>query len=183
MERGGARPGLQVDKADLDRLNARYRKPLMQYFLRRARDQQDAEDLVQEVFIRMIGRGAGEQLRSADSYVFTIASNLLRDRVRLAATHQDRAHDQLERVIEIGAVDGNLVEHLSPDRVLLARERLAEALQALNELGPRTRNIFVLYRMENMQRREIAGLYGISVSAVEKHIAKALDHLMTRLGR
>ncbi len=166
----------------IEALDARYRAPLMAFFLRRAAGRAEAEDLVQEVFIRMIGRGGGGDLRSADSFVFTIASNLVRDRARMAASRQDGAHDRIERAYETDAVDASLVEHLSPDRVLLGRERLTEALRALNELGPRTRNIFVLYRMENLQRREIAGLYGISVSAVEKHIAKALDHLMTRLG-
>lgn len=170
------------DPRRIEALDARYRAPLMAFFLRRAASRAEAEDLVQEVFIRMIARGEGADVRSADSFVFTIASNLVRDRARMAATRHDRAHDQIDAAYENDAVDGSLVEHLSPDRVLLGRERLTEALKALNELGPRTRNIFVLYRMENMQRREIAGLYGISVSAVEKHIAKALDHLMMKLG-
>ena len=52
---------------------------------------------------------------------------------------------------------------------------------ALTELHPRTRDVFVLHRLEQMKQAEIAGLFGISVSSVEKHIARALEHLATRL--
>lgn len=162
-------------------LDDRYRAPLMAFFLRRLSDRTEAEDLVQEVFVRMLARGASEDVRSADAFVFAVAGNLLRDRARLAATRSLSAHDPLDALTE--GRDANLVEHCAPDRVLLGRERLALASRALAELSPRTRNIFVLYRMENMRRRDIAMLYGISVSAVEKHIAKALEHLMARLGR
>ena len=162
-------------------LDARYRRPLRAFFLRRAASRADAEDLVQEVFVRMLARGGAGDIESADAFVFAIAGNLLRDRARMAATHRTSAHDALETLYDSDHVDAALVEHCGPDRVLLDKERLAAVLRALEDLGERTRNIFVLYRLENMRRRDIAGLYGITVSAVEKHIAKALDHLMTRL--
>ena len=75
-----------------------------------------------------------------------------------------------------------LVEDVSPERVLLARETLAEVLGALAELEDRTRDIFILSRLENLPQREIAALYGISVSAVEKHVAKAVLFLASDLG-
>jgi len=160
-------------------LDERYRAPLMAFFLRRLSDRAEAEDLVQEVFVRMVARGASDDIRSADAFVFAIAGNLLRDRARLRTTRSVAAHDPLDPAAD--GADENLVEHSTPDRVLLGRERLALVQRALGELPERTRNIFVLYRMENMRRRDIAMLYGITVSAVEKHIAKALDHLMRRL--
>ena len=132
------------------------------------------------MFIRLLARG-GADIESADSFVFAIAGNLLRDRARMAQTRSASAHDWLDAAFDTEHVDDALVEHCGPDRVLLDRERLALVLRALEDLGERTRNIFVLYRLENMRRRDIAALYGVTVSAVEKHIAKALDHLMTRL--
>jgi RNA polymerase sigma-70 factor (ECF subfamily) len=44
-------------------------------------------------------------------------------------------------------------------------------------LGERTQAIFYLYRLENLKIREIAAIYGISASAVEKQVSKALLHL------
>jgi RNA polymerase sigma factor (sigma-70 family) len=174
-----AREDPRREEAARRQLDERYRAPLMAFFLRRLPDRAEAEDLVQEVFVRMVARGGAEDLRNADAFVFAIAGNLLRDRARLARTHSAAAHDPLEDVADTR--DHNLVEHLAPDRVLLGREKLALVSRALNELPPRTRNIFVLYRMESMRRRDIAMLHGITVSAVEKHIAKALEHLMARL--
>ena len=171
------------DADRLSRLDARYRAPLMSFFLRRVADRAEAEDLTQEVLVRMIARGGEAALGHADSFVFTVAANLVRDRARMAQTHSRAAHAPLDDLYKNGAVDAGLVEDRSPEHVLLGRESLRAALGALAELSPRTRNIFVLYRLENMKRRDIAVLYGISVSAVEKHVAKALDHLMARLER
>jgi RNA polymerase sigma factor (sigma-70 family) len=175
------KPDQAAEGLTREALDARYRRPLTAFFMRRAASRADADDLVQEVFVRMLTRGGAGDLRSADSFVFTIAGNLLRDRGRLAATRRASAHDPVEGVYDTAFVDDALVEHCDPGRVLLDKERLAQVVRALEELGERTRNIFVLYRLENMRRRDIAALYGITVSAVEKHIAKALDHLMTRL--
>jgi RNA polymerase sigma-70 factor (ECF subfamily) len=58
---------------------------------------------------------------------------------------------------------------------------LADVVAAIEELSERTRAIFYLYRLENLKIREIAEFYGISGSAVEKHVSKALLHLAQRL--
>jgi RNA polymerase sigma factor (sigma-70 family) len=55
-------------------------------------------------------------------------------------------------------------------------------VRALAELGERTQTIYVLFRLENMPQAEIAGLFGVSKSTVEKTIMKATVHLMKRLG-
>ena len=54
-------------------------------------------------------------------------------------------------------------------------------LGAIDELSERTRAMFYLYRFEQIKVREIAEIYGISPSGVEKHISKALLHLTSRL--
>lgn len=59
---------------------------------------------------------------------------------------------------------------------------MAAVLQALEALGERTRDVFVLYRLEKMKHREIAALYGISVSSVEKYVARATERLSQVFG-
>ena len=81
-----------------------------------------------------------------------------------------------------GLLSEALVEDREPERVLLSQESLAEVLNALDELGERTRDIFMMYRLERMKHRDIAALYGITVSAVEKHIAKAGVRLLQVFG-
>jgi RNA polymerase sigma-70 factor (ECF subfamily) len=64
---------------------------------------------------------------------------------------------------------------------LLGKERLVRATAVLLELPERTRVIFVLRRLEGMRFNDIAARLGISVSAVEKHMQRAITHLMRRI--
>jgi RNA polymerase sigma-70 factor (ECF subfamily) len=167
------------------RLDARFRGPLMVFFLRRRFSRAEAEDLTQEVFVRMLGRDDAPD--STDVYIFQVAANLLRDRARRRLTHKAEDHASLVAPTELTAhgVENHpsLVEDRSPERVLLAQESLAEAMRALGELGERTRHIYVLHRLEKMRHKEIAALLGLSVSAVEKHIIRAVAHLAERCGK
>lgn len=154
-------------------LSARYRQPLMAYFQRRVRSREEAEDLTQEVFLRLSRRLDVERVDNAEAFLFRTAVNLLRDRARrgkTAASHLDELAHRAR------------VEDLSPERVLEGRQSLASVLRALDELDERTRDAFILHRLEGMKHAEIAGLYGVSVSSVEKYVIKALAHLAKRAG-
>jgi len=163
------------------RLDARFRGPLMSYFTRRIGDRAEAEDLTQEVFVRLIGAGSLENIEHADAFVFRVASNLLRDRNRRVLRRQSHRNLPVDEAI-INELAHHFVEDCGPERVLLGRERLADVLAALDELGERTRNIFILFRLESMKQKDIAALYGISASTVEKHVMKAVMHLSLRFG-
>lgn len=157
--------------ADLDR---RYRTPLIRYFGKRIRESYDVDDLVQEVFIRLVRQAAIESVRQIDSYVFQTAANVIRDRARRLAARHHREHDELS--------EGNLpTDDLSPERVLLGAEQLGRALAALEELPDSTRRVFVLRRYEGMRYEEIAAHLGFSISGVRFHMAKAKAHLARRM--
>ena len=68
------------------------------------------------------------------------------------------------------------------ERLLIIRENLTEVLACLDELGERTKNIFILFRLEGMRHKGIAAFYGISISTVEKHVMTAVLHLTKRFG-
>ena len=163
-----------------DELDARFRASLLAYFLRRTGSPQEAEDLTQETFVRLIGSNTFENAEEARAFVFRVASNLLRDRAR--------SHTRLRRfpVLPIDSVavdEPKLVEGIDPERVLISRETLTEVLARLDELGERTKNIFILFRLEGMRQKEIAAFYGIGVSTVEKHVMAAVLHLSKRSAR
>ena len=164
------------------RLDARYRTPLMNYFLRRVRDRAEAEDLTQEVFLRIVRRPGDEPLENAEVFLFSIAANLLRDRARRAQTRHAADHRSLDAPGEDLAGSPSLIEDRAPERVLMSQQSLAEVLRALDELGERTRDIFILYKLEKMKHREIGALYGLSASAVEKYVRKATAHLARLFG-
>lgn len=175
--------GLPDSPADLHRqLGARFRGPLMSFFLRRIKNREDAEDLTQETLARVIAAANLKSIENAQSFVFKVAVNLLHDRGRQALRQGGPSFIPIDQAVA-SELESDLAENLSPERVLLGRDTLQEALRSLQELGERTYDIFVLFRLENMKQKEIAALYGISQSAVEKHVLRAVLHLATRYGR
>jgi RNA polymerase sigma factor (sigma-70 family) len=157
--------------ADLDR---RFRVPLIRYFAKRIREAYDVDDLVQEVFIRLVRQAAIESVQQIDSYVFQTAANVIRDRARRQAVRHHREHEELSESTQP-------TNDLSPERVLLGTEQLDCAIAALNELPENTRRVFLLRRYEGMRQEEIAMHLGISVSGVRFHMEKAKAHLARRL--
>lgn len=161
---------------ELERL---YRGPLLAFFLRRVGNRAEAEDLTQEVFLRIL-RGEGGAHRAGPAFIFTVATNLLRDRARrLQTTGGPLVAFDLHG--GTGAANAGPHEEISPERVLLGKEALQRVHKALGKLSPQTRDIFLLFKLEQMKQRQIAEIYGISVSAVEKHIVAALTHVTKEL--
>lgn len=163
------------DKAALERLSRDFRGSLLRYFGRRMRDQSDVEDMAQEVFVRLIKRGGTSALERENlhPYVFETASSVLKDRLRKRVTHHADAHEPFDHTRHSDA-------DFSPEHVLLGRERLARTTALLLELPERTRVIFLLRRLEGLRYQDIAARLGISVSAVEKHVQRAVTHLIHR---
>jgi RNA polymerase sigma factor (sigma-70 family) len=177
-----SRIGIGHDKPG-DDLDSRFRRPLLAYFLKRVHSLEEAEDLTQEAFIRLARHQDKTQSEGALAYVFTIASNLVKDRARLHVARQTSGHRSLGSHIEDVIAAPQLIEDRTPERVIIGQETLKDVVGALEELGERTRDIFILSRLENMKHRDIAALHGITVSAVEKHVMKALAHLGARFLR
>ncbi|MBL8270643.1 RNA polymerase sigma factor [Steroidobacter sp.] len=174
-----AAPGAPDSQDELlAHLNRRFRLPLLKYFGRRVRSAHEAEDLTQDVFERVLRSRENRPIENAEAFVFRVAVNLLRDRARRAQSHGTEEALPAEVVAEFVDV---LTVDLSPERVVLGERTLQEALSVLDELGERTRAMFYLYRFEGLKVREIAEMYGISASGVEKQLEKALLHLTRRL--
>jgi len=167
----GASAGAEDFVADLNR---RFRRPLVSYFEKRIREQYDVDDLVQEVFIRLVHRSVPERIDHLEGYVFQTAANVIRDRARRLASRHAAAHESLEEA-DLPA------NQLSPERVLQDRQLLERAIAALQELAPRTRQVFVLRRHENMGHGEIARHMGMTVHGVRFHLLRAKAHLALRM--
>ena len=98
---------------------------------------------------------------------------LVKTASNLAVDERRRAQVRRESPIDIGdMLDISDGQPLHPE-VLAAQERLTKIMAGLDSLGPRTREIFLLHRIDGLKYREIAAQFDITVSAVEKHIAKA----------
>jgi RNA polymerase sigma-70 factor (ECF subfamily) len=162
----------------IDVLAWRYRSSLVRYFLLHLGGGEDAEDLAQEVFVRFAQQKSAQPIANVEAFLFRIAANLLRDRFRRNKTHHVQAHFPIDE-----CVSEQLGEAPSEEHVYEEQERLRAFLQALEELPPKCRAAFLLQRYEGMSYSAVAQHLGISVSAVEKHMMKALLHFDARLDR
>lgn len=161
-------------RAALESLYAGYRKALRQYFLKRVNNAAEAEDLTQDLLLRIAQKMAREPIDNPEAFLFTAAANLLRDRGR---------HQQIvNRYLAEAPAHAENFEALSPERVLVSKQSLEQLLQAFKELDPRARDVFILHRLEGMKYADIARLFGLSVSSIEKDIMKALVHLAKHAG-
>lgn len=159
----------------IEALSAELRPSLLRWFSRKVSSRAEVEDLVQDVFLRLVKKpGFDGTLPTAKAYILETAKNAHIDWLRRRRVRECDSHGELENEQPADA-------DFSPERVLIGRERLAEATAALLELPERTRVIFVLRRIEGLKCKDVARRLNISVSAVEKHMARAMAHLMKRV--
>ena len=162
--------------ADVDELSRRYRAVLLRYFMRRGIAPLDAQDLTQEVFVRLSKRDVLDRVASVEGFLFTIAANVAIDFVRRQKVRNDCPATGLHDSVHV-------TEDFSPERLLEGRQELSRIVAALNEMPARMRNIFILARLENLPRGEIAQRLGVSKSLVEQQIAAATACLAERRRR
>jgi len=152
----------------------RLRQPLARFFARNIREPSDREDLVQDVFVRVLRRPGFDSRSHLTGYAFKTAASLLTDRQRRRAARRVRQHIPFDNDLHGDAAPG-------PDRSLAAQETLRETSLALMELPAKTRAIFLLRRLDGCSFPEIARRLKISVSSAEKHMQRAAHHLVMRM--
>ncbi len=170
----GKAAGHGVDRGRLVQHAEPVRRWLTNFFRRRVRNEADIDDLVQDVFARIVARDGGEPVENLDAYVLRTASSVIADAARRRAVRRADLHVPFDSDLHSG-------EEFDPERVLSGRQDLDAAAAALLALPERTRTVFILRRLEGYRYREIADHLGISVSAVEKHLVRALRHLSTEM--
>jgi RNA polymerase sigma factor (sigma-70 family) len=158
----------------IELLNERFRAPLLAFFRRRVNVADDAEDLLQETFVRLAKPGRLESVDNVEAYIFQIAANLVRERARRRAV---RGSDQQIEIDESFADE----QVFSPARILEGKDAIERIMVALKELPERVRTIFILQRFEGMTYQEVASKLDLSQSAIEKNMSRAIAHLARRM--
>ncbi len=166
-------------EASITAMYAQEFRDLRRHIVRKLRNPCEAEDVVQEAYIRMLTMPAGHAvLRNAKAFLFTVASNLAVDTVR----REQRRRRLFPTISETAtAFDGDTLEVVCPRRStedqVDASMRLSCVLAALDELPPTCRQAFTLHKLDELSYAEVAAEMGITVSMVEKHLSRALQHL------
>jgi RNA polymerase sigma-70 factor (ECF subfamily) len=163
-----------MQESGLEQVFLASRPKLLRYVRTRLGDVADAEDCLQDLWIKL---GRLESGPTADplAYLFRMAENLVIDR-RRSGQRRARREDDWTAMHSAGAP--NIAREPSAERVMIDRERLRMVEQVLDELPDRTARAFRMFRVEQIPQKQIADILGISVSAVEKHLQRAYSAVL-----
>lgn len=163
--------------ANITQLFLAHHHELHTYLVRKLRDTEVALDLTQETFLRFaehMKKNADSNIENERSYLYRTAHNLAVDHIR--TRHKTPTATSAN-------VDMNEMahDHPSPEQTVQAQGELEHVRKIMDALPPRTRNVFILTRLEGLTYSETAQRLGISDSSVQKHLASAIRHVMAGL--
>ena len=159
-------PDQDPPSGEVQRWAQQYGPALRRYFQKKV-NAAEAEDLVQNVFLNIQARGEDVgTIENIEGYLFRTAANVLARRLGRDAWNADPLVELLEPRDE-----------LSPERALIAKQRLERVIEAMKTLPPRTRQAFMLHRFEEMTYVSIARQMGITTISVGKLIKRAVRKL------
>lgn len=138
---------------------------LMRYLLRSWFRREEIHDLRQEIYVRVYEAAAKARPAMPKSFMFTTARHLMTDRLRRGRVVS------IEAVGDIDALNV-LIDEISPERRLGARQELKRLTDAFDRLPDRCREVVWLRRVEELSQKAVAARMGISEKTVEKQIAK-----------
>jgi len=156
------------------------RAALRRFLAARLRNDAAAEDLVQELWIRVCAAQPREPVDNPANYLFTMAGRLALDHIR---QHQRRqARDEKwtdENTSKTGAYATSQED--DGETALLRAEGIDKVRAAIARLPPKARKVFEMHRIQGLPHKQIAAELGIAVSTVEKHIIRAMRELTMTL--
>lgn len=165
----------------LGNLLSRHRAELSRFLVARCGDAAEAEDLLQELWIK-VSAGTPGPVANGRAYLFRMANNLVLDqrRGRQRAMARDRTWLASE-----GGGDEPPEDRPDPsvpaDEAMVKRQEQAILRDAIAALPPGAARALRLHRLEGHNQAEVAVIMGISRSGVEKHLALAMKHLRNAL--
>jgi len=171
------------DESAFEYLVQKYRRPMMGFMYRMARNSAAAEDLAQEVFLRVYrSRGSYEASAKFTTWLYRIAANLAVNYSR------DTRHERPENTVSLDEPD----EHtgltmdipdgaLTAEEMLVRRERLAAIRQRVQALPQRQRMAVVMHKYQQMDYRQIAEVLKLSESATKSLLFRAYETLREQL--
>ncbi|MBI3349177.1 MAG: RNA polymerase sigma factor [Burkholderiales bacterium] len=138
--------------------------------MRRGRSAQDADDLVQEAWVRLACYEREQVVEKPEAFLMRTALNLSIDAHRAQVTRGEEVLVEEVVLVDLGP---------TAEGTLLAKERLARLSVGISRLSETTRSIFLSHRIDGLPYSEIARAHGLSITTVHKHVAKATLQLTT----
>ena len=136
-------------------------KDIRRFLFYKTQDIDKAEDILQEVFIKLWENCSKVDYHKVKSYVYSIANNMFLN---------EKKHEKV--VLNYNKNNGKFDTNESPEYILLEKEFMEKLENTISALPDKQREVFLLNRIEKKKYKEIALHLGISVKAVEKGCIK-----------
>lgn len=169
---------MTLDLASFENLYYTYSPRLFNYAVRFIHDQQIAEDIVHESFIKLWDKYQNKECENFAPLVFVIVRNKCLDYLKQKTIRQGILQNISENCLnpdQLYSLDFGVEE------IMLYKELDSEIRRIISTLPDKCRAIFTASRLEGLKNKEIAEKYGISEKMVEKHISRALKGIRKEL--
>jgi len=171
------------DEPAFEYLVQKYRRPMVSFMHRMAHNRAAAEELAQEVFLRVYrSRESYEASAKFTTWLYRIATNLAVNHAR------DTRHERPENTVSLDEPDSNTGvtmdipdSSLTAEEVLVRRERLAAIRQRVEALPERQRLAVVMHKYQQMDYRQIGEVLKLSESATKSLLFRAYETLRGQL--
>ncbi|MDV6332307.1 RNA polymerase sigma factor [Asticcacaulis sp. 201] len=153
------------------------REVLLRFLVRLCGDESVAEDVLQDIYLKLSTQDIHTEIREPLAFLFRMANNMYLNRLRGENSHRVRdtawrdLHPQAEHLPDADATP-------SAETVVAARQELRAVMAALSTLPEKTQAIFRLHKFDGLTQPEVAKRMDVSISSVEKHLSRALKHLL-----
>jgi len=151
-----------------------YYGELLRFLTAKLGCREQAADVVQDTFLRMRGVHDLAGVAQPRAFLYKTALNLTVDLFRRQRIRAER----MTQLDEIGDVPSSIPRQ---DDAVEAKERVRLLHEAIAELPPKCRQVFLLHKFMDLSHADIAARLGISINMVEKHVMKAMAHCRRRI--
>ncbi len=159
-----------INEADFENIFTRWYEPVRNFVYYKSGDIQVAEDIVQDVFLKIWEKKEGIRIESVKALLYTIANNLFLNKME--------HHKVALKFLPPDPADAKVA---GPDFELEMNEFDRRLQSALADLDEKQRTVFLMNRIDGFTYIQIADMLGLSVKAIEKRMEKALAFLRTRI--
>ncbi|HLJ50266.1 MAG TPA: RNA polymerase sigma factor [Bryobacteraceae bacterium] len=168
------------DQASFSLLLERHRLPVIHFLYRMVQNQAVAEELAQEVFLRVYrSRDTYAPTAKFTTWLFRIATHLALNWIRDGKN--EKSQESLDAEIAEGATRQVADRGRTVEQEMLYQARLGEVRQAIENLPAKQKSAVLMHKYEEMEYSQIAGVLNCSESAVKSLLFRAYETLRSRL--
>ena len=166
-------PELTLD--ELTDLMQKHRRELLQFLAHRVNCLETAADLFQESYLRLMNARGKTSIDNPRAFLFRVAANLATDHLR--SRSRRRGHELESETLPVDTLQNTP----SAEQVVMSEQQFERLIQALAELPPKCREVFVMLRLRQLSYAEVERELGISQTMIFKYLTRAMSHCRERL--